>query len=332
MSEAPFEACWHRLDRAKAHRIAMTQIWNDFITDHPYDTSLDHEGNGVFIFRVWRTSPIPPELAVITGEWLYNLRCALDYIVWATACYQSGAIPPPNEGTLQYPIYESADAWTRNLYRLKPLAEHHRAMLEQMQPFNSDPDSNYLGWINRLARIDRHRRLSIVTSYLAELNPVLAVPDGCDVTLQWGSRVLDGGKADVARIVVTPWQDDLEVLVNPRSGIDPEIAEWAGSAFWSRIPYSERFRLMQVFVATEIAVYDEIAVYEYDCTGSSRKASVLTENYKAECDARRSNRPITPRRQPRTEWGPALPGRPSTREAFRGDGFPSGPARPDKPW
>lgn len=171
MSEAPFQACWHRLDRAEAHRIAMTQIWNDFITDHPYDTSLDHEGDGVFILRVWQTSPIPPELAVITGEWIYNLRCALDYIVWATACYQSGAIPPPNEGTLQYPIYESADAWTRNLYRLKPLAEHHRAMLEQMQPFNSDPDANYLGWINRLARIDRHRRLSIVTSYLAELNP-----------------------------------------------------------------------------------------------------------------------------------------------------------------
>jgi hypothetical protein len=29
-------------------------------------------------------------------------------------------------------------------------------MLKTMQPFNSDPDANYLGWINRLARIERN--------------------------------------------------------------------------------------------------------------------------------------------------------------------------------
>lgn len=55
-------------------------------------------------------------------------------------------------------------AWTRNEYRLKHLAPHHREMLLQMQPFNSDPDAYYLGVINRLARIDRHRRLTIGTA------------------------------------------------------------------------------------------------------------------------------------------------------------------------
>jgi hypothetical protein len=75
-------------------------------------------------------------------------------------------IPPPNDGVLQYPIYDTDKAWTSNLFRLKPLADHHREMLHEMQPFASNSDASYLGWINRLARIDRHRRLSIMTSYL----------------------------------------------------------------------------------------------------------------------------------------------------------------------
>jgi hypothetical protein len=320
MNEAPFEACWHRLYRADDHRKALAQIWNEFIADHPYDFSLDHEGGGVFILRLWQERLVPPEFAVITGEWLYNLRCTLDYIIWATAVYQSHSVPPPSEGTLQYPIYETEDAWSRNAYRLRPLASHHRDMLKQMQPFNSNPDANYLGWINRLARIDRHRRLSIVTSYLSEISPVIAVPEGCTTTLQWGNRVLYDGKADVARIVVVPWQDGFEVQANPRTGIDPEIAEWATSPFWSRIPYPKRLTMMQVFVSTEIATY------EYDCTGSGRKANVLTHTYKAECDARRTIQPIARERTSVFEWGPPITGKPSTREALRGDGYPSGPA------
>lgn len=322
VSELPFEACWHRLDRANVHRQSLVEIWNGFIADHPYDFSLDHQGGGVFILRLWQERPFPSEFAVITGEWLYSLRCTLDYIMWATAVYVNGSIPPPGESTLQYPIYENEGAWDKNLHRLKPLSSHHCEMLRKMQPFNSNPDANYLGCINRLARIDRHRRLTIATSYAAEIAPVIGVPHGCATTLQWGTRVVDGDKADVARIVVTPWQDDFEVQANPRIGIDPEIAEWATSPFWSRIRFTERLTMMQAFVGAEIAVY------EYDCIGSSRKASLLTDTYRAECDARRVIKPIVRERTAPPGWGPPIPGKPSTREALRGEGFPSGPAAP----
>jgi integrase len=80
------------------------------------------------------------------------LRSALDYLIWATAVHMSGALPPPGEGALQYPIYDTEQAWTNNLYRLKPLADHHREMLREMQPFASDNDANYLGWIVSHAR------------------------------------------------------------------------------------------------------------------------------------------------------------------------------------
>lgn len=317
MTEDLFAPAWARVDRADELRLHMAEVWNSYIERDPFRVSVDGEGDGVYILRLHQNEPVPAELAIATGEWLYNVRSALDYLIWATAAHATGELPPPGEGQLQYPIYDSQDAWNKNLYRLKHLAEHHRSMLKTMQPFNSNLDANYLGWINRLARIDRHRHLSHMTAYLAEIEPVIAVPDGCSTTLQWGERVLSEGRADVARIVVTPWRPGMEVQVNPRFGVDPEIAAWSGSRFWKRVRYSERFKILQVFVAAEIAVY------EYDCVGSSRRVDALTDAYKAECDARRSGdrQPPTRARVPVT-WSDPSPGSPSTAQRFDGTDFP----------
>lgn len=317
VTEDPFQACWLRVERADEHQHALVEIWNDFIEEHPFDFSLDHQGDGVHILRVWQDEPTPPELGVVTGEWLYNMRCALDYIVWAAAVYHSGRLPPPDEGVLQYPIYDHRDAWERNQYRLRGLPQHQRDMLESVQPYNSsDPEANYLGWINRLARIDRHRRLSVVTAYMAEVEPVIEIPKGCTTTLEFGERVLVDGQADISRITVSPWRDGMSVRVNPRAGIDPELADWAESPFWRRIRFTERFTMLRVFVRAEVAVY------EYDCTGSSRMAHVLADDWKAESDARRQYLPIRVVHADAPSWGLPTTGRPSTRQRFEGRDFP----------
>lgn len=105
--------------------------------------------------------------------------------------------------------------------------------------------------------------------------------------------MLQDGKADVARVVVTPWHEGMQVEVNPRIGVDPEIEAWSGSEFWRRIRDSERFRMLQVFVSAEIAAY------EYDCTGGSRKSDLLTAEYKEECEARGSAKRALPTRASR---------------------------------
>ena len=56
------------------------------------------------------------------------------------------------------------------------------------------------------ARIDRHRRLTITTAYVAELRPVIGVPVGCTVELEWGERVMVDHVAEIARFNVTPWE------------------------------------------------------------------------------------------------------------------------------
>src|SRR5690606_12429343 len=114
----------------------------------------------------------------------------------------------------------------------------------------------------------------------------------------------------------TPFREGMRVEVNPRMGIDPEIEVWSGSKFWQRIDYSERFRLIQVFVSAEVATY------EYDCTGISREVTLLTHEYRSECDRRRPASKRSPRREVKpVEWA-AHEGHPTTAEKLHGNDFP----------
>lgn len=306
-----FDGCWRRLDRAAEHRRAGIQLWNEHLAKHPYDYSIIDHRDGTYVVRVTQEDPVPAELGIRIGEWLYNLRATLDNVIWATAAHVAGAIPPPKEHVLQYPIYETQEAWVRNLYRLSGLADHHRQMLHQMQPCNSDVDANYLGWLNRLARDDRHRRPNSMTSYIADLRPIVGLPPGTQATVQFGDRIIDGGIADCIRLTVHDWKPDMAVRLNPRLGIDPEVLSWSTSPFWRRWDFTKRLKMMEVFIA------GEVAVYEYDCTGTSRKQYALSDGYMAECDARgHGTAPVTaPRTDP--QWTEPESGRAASAETMR---------------
>jgi len=293
-----FQPARLRVDRAIVRTADMAAVWNDYLELDPFDFELRREMDTQWVLAVVQRKPFPAELPLLFGEWLHNLRSALDYIVWATAIHVSGQVPPPSEGDLQYPIYDSRDAWIKNLRRLRPLADHHREMLLHMQPFNSDRDANFLGWINRLARIDRHRTLIDWTARLVELKPLLSVPSGVIPRMEWGSRVMRGGVCEFARITF-PTTDDAEgFAANPRMGIDPEISEWGVSEFWGTVRFSERLNLLNLFVRAELGTY------EYDCTGESSHEA-LTDDFKAKSDERRVARgtvSVVRAASPPVEW------------------------------
>jgi hypothetical protein len=295
----------------------MSELWNEYLAPHPFDFELVRQSDTRYVFRVTQWEPVPAELPVIFGEWLYNLRSALDYIVWATAVHTSGSAPPPGEGGLQYPIYDEAAAWDKNLWRLKPLAGHHRHMLHTMQPFNSNADANFLGWINRLARIDRHRRTTVWTARLGQIEPVLQIPSGKMPRSEYGREVFVDGVCDFMRYTFASRQDAEGVSGNPRVGIDPEIAEWSVSPFWGRLRFSDRLRMMHVFVRAELGLY------EYDCTGESEAQSV-SDGFRSEADARHASGFYPPVQTPVAEpivWTPAK-GRRSSESRYRGEDFP----------
>ena len=283
----PFAASWHRIDRSATHRKAAADARNEWIKDEPYTFVLTHNGEGHHTLRVVQQEPTPPEMSVCIGEWLYNLRCALDYAVYDAAICESGEDPPPGEGVLQFPIYFDPAQYRNNEYRLKPLSEQHRAILEAVQPYrHDDPDTSALGWLHKLARIDRHRTLHLTTAYVADLNPVVGVPEQCTVEFgEMRKRCVLDGEAEIGDFTVSPWQDGWEVEVNPRTGLDPELADWRhASPFWRDIPYNDRLRMIQLVVETTVAVL------EYECTGWSRRKDFLSEAWRIEADERREAR------------------------------------------
>jgi hypothetical protein len=278
----PFESCWQRIDRAAVHSAEAAKVWNGYLEGHPFETNLVHEGNGVHVMYVDQTEPTPPEMSVLIGEWAYNLRAALDYTVYETAVVTSGQRPPPGAGELQFPVFESKESFDKSRGRFRAFRDHHVDLLETMQPYrHDDPDTSALRWLNRVAREDRHRQLSVFTAYAAELRPRIGLTPGHTADLTFGARSLRDGSAEVFRFVVRPWSVDVEVEVNPRIGLDPDIEGWAESAFWGRIAYNERLAIVASVPKSMVVTF------EYDCLGSTREPDWLTDSFRAECDERR---------------------------------------------
>jgi hypothetical protein len=78
MAEDLFAHAWARLDRAGEIAQRMVTLWNEYVTDDPYSTSLIGDGEGAFVLRIYEETPPPQEFAVATGEWINHLRSALD--------------------------------------------------------------------------------------------------------------------------------------------------------------------------------------------------------------------------------------------------------------
>ena len=101
----------------------------------------------------------PPTLSVRVGELLYNLRAALDYVVFELARLDSGAV---QDGT-QFPIEDRQKVFygrRRSTY-LKGVSDEHVALIESYQPYKG---CNWTGLLRSLSNPDKHRALHLLVS------------------------------------------------------------------------------------------------------------------------------------------------------------------------
>lgn len=107
--------------------------------------------------------PEPPVmLSVIVGDCLYNLRSALDHLVW-----QLVESNPPNRGIArnQYPICRDRLSFDREIkgHRLDGVPASAKDVIEHLQPYNEGHDysSHPLWLLDQLINIDKHRFLTL---------------------------------------------------------------------------------------------------------------------------------------------------------------------------
>ena len=103
----------------------------------------------------------PPGLSVRVGEMIYNLRAALDYVVFELARHDSGEA---QEGT-QFPIEDREDVFrkTRRTTYLKGISDEHLALIEGYQPYKG---CDWTVLLRQLSNPDKHRELHLLISQL----------------------------------------------------------------------------------------------------------------------------------------------------------------------
>ena len=241
-----------RLERAKLHHGEFGKIWNTFLTGGAalaLDDSrvleaaaMEHQPYVPFV-RVDPTGrgeihvdPIDlpsDELALEFGEFLYQLRAALDSLIYETAVVVSGQDPPPNAEELEFPIRPSETSFHNTTGKIEPLADHHKVWIEDMQPYRAEYETEGLEFtakaldtINDLARKDRHRGLRVIASWGSNRNPQFDLPPGC--SLEWVQVTEDGlleRESEVATFKIRNWDRGMKMHANPNLMIDVTVED-----------------------------------------------------------------------------------------------------------
>ena len=115
----------------------------------------------VWIYR-GPTPTVPVEWSVIIGETLYNMRSALDHLIWQLVINNAQTPGRHNE----FPIATDDQHWQKNKDRmLKGVNQRHQAMIRDLQPFTGGTDLPFgvsnLKVLDCLSNTEKHRHVVV---------------------------------------------------------------------------------------------------------------------------------------------------------------------------
>lgn len=139
-------------------------------------TDIDSNTGKCEIFARWNRTE-EPILSVIAGDYIHNLRSALDYVVTALVDASQEDLVQKH----QFPIYFEQERYRRAVGTASkarsggPLqrVRHGLSLIEKFQPYHSKPDPYFhpLAQLHRLSNADKHRHLIGMASFHAEDDP-----------------------------------------------------------------------------------------------------------------------------------------------------------------
>ena len=129
-------------------------------------------GDKIWIFR-GETPIVPIEYSIRLGEIVYNLRSALDQLIWQLVHANYKAPSHRNE----FPIFDDESRFNNVVKtKLAGVSQQSLAIIKEMQPFRKDDKWSALKTVHSLCNIDKHRSV-ILPLYML---------DRCSVTYRGG--------------------------------------------------------------------------------------------------------------------------------------------------
>jgi hypothetical protein len=158
-----------KLDRAKVHLRAEHDEETRFLKQNPLQTigGFDPQ-TGLHVERLKPLPPLPPIFAVIVGDYIHDLRSALDHLAWRLVATFGKRKPGRHTA---FPIYTDEDDFVCEIER--PALKERRspllglnpssqpwALIEGRQPYRQpDPPNHPLELIRTFNNVDKHRTL-----------------------------------------------------------------------------------------------------------------------------------------------------------------------------
>ena len=103
------------------------------------------------------------EYSIAVGEIAYNLRSALDHLIWQLV-RANGECPNHRH---EFPIFIDAGGYHKSVEnRLRGLDDRQRGMIESFQPFQDNRSVGpHLWMLYKICNIDKHRHLNVVNTH-----------------------------------------------------------------------------------------------------------------------------------------------------------------------
>lgn len=173
-----------KIDRANCQVDALNADIDEFCLN--IKRSIVHEidrdaGEQMWFYR-GATPEVPIEWSIRAGEILYNLRSALDHLVWQLVV-ANGQKPSKDN---QFPILDEEAQWTNRgtQNKLKGVADECKKTIRFLQPFNPMLQLPINGQLRPcyaqvfrtlrdLCNIDKHRHLNFILVGMAGIEPIV---------------------------------------------------------------------------------------------------------------------------------------------------------------
>jgi hypothetical protein len=228
----PLGGAARKIERAEAHRQELGREIASFIESEPYAIRRERETKRKkYVLREIlevRRDP-PPELSLIIGDCLHNLRCALDYLAYELARLEQGK----KVALTHFPIYSDWRdyrlARQEDRSRVEYLNRRHRAVINRLQPYRRrhEPRNDPLAILARLDNRDKHRSLQLMYAWLKP-HETYVVPKQ-DISRILKSEPFPGGRVEDGTILVTnhviPSGPNPDVYVSGVGSIDIALSE-----------------------------------------------------------------------------------------------------------
>ncbi len=190
----PLDGAIERVRRSRRHSKTLTALIGRTARSYESEVIASNDPGvvqGDLEFSIKETDwprPVPPGVQVLVSEAVFNLRCALDYLVYELAKRDSGQAVEQT----QFPICDNpAQVGKQRGFReyrnkaLRGVSDQHVALIETFQPYNG---AAWAATLRDISNSDKHKTLVLVGNFVQGEYLLTSKPAGG--RLEHGTRAM----------------------------------------------------------------------------------------------------------------------------------------------